>query len=362
MSFTDSTSHQERIWDGTRIQLDAIGGAVAVCTLDGTIEGATAAAHGLLRSFGMAASTPPFSIAETEVWRELVSAPMGDPVVWRPASSGELGFLGCTRYHLGETHLLLVMREIPEHHRDLARRLHEQRLEATGRIMASIAHDLRTPLASIIFNIDWLTANATRIDETAARTSLADVQTACSRLKTTIDGLLDFARLGTPVDTSTSLRSTLDRAAGLMRSTFREGRHVLNITVASEAEWVRGNPLLVEQIIVNLLVNAIEAAATPITVAVHTEPVPNEPGSRLPAAVKVVIEDDGPGIPLAVRPTVFEPFFTTKTDGTGLGLTLSREAARHLGGDLLLEYSLKGARFALLLPAITDAPSKRGDQ
>jgi signal transduction histidine kinase len=242
------------------------------------------------------------------------------------------------------------MREIPEYKRDLARRLHEQRLEATGRIMASIAHDLRTPLSSIIFNVDFMLTNAERMDTESTRSSLGEIRVACDRLRATIDGLLDFARLGVPVVADVSLAKILDRVASLLRSTFRDGRHVLDASI-SPSETICGNPLVVEQIFVNLLMNAVEAASTPITVMIRSTRSRRTGSRGVSDAIVVTVSDNGPGIPVGLRANVFEPFFTTKQHGTGLGLAMSREASRQLGGDLLLVPTERGACFALVLPA-----------
>ena len=70
----------------------------------------------------------------------------------------------------------------------------------------------------------------------------------------------------------------------------------------------------------------------------------------------VRVSDDGPGIPAERRDTVFEEFVTTKPDGTGLGLTIAREAATAIGGGLVLEDSETGCCFAVTLPIVEEAP------
>jgi len=102
------------------------------------------------------------------------------------------------------------------------------------------------------------------------------------------------------------------------------------------------NPIVVEQILVNLVLNALESDPAPREVSIDI--------TSRDGLCCVVVEDDGPGIADSLRETVFEPFFTTKTQGTGIGLTSAREAARELGGDLSLEPSGSGARFCLWLP------------
>jgi signal transduction histidine kinase len=72
--------------------------------------------------------------------------------------------------------------------------------------------------------------------------------------------------------------------------------------------------------------------------------------------VRITVTDDGPGVPEGVRESIFHPFFTTHPEGSGLGLTTAREAAREMGGDLILEPSARGARFVALLQAAERRP------
>ncbi|MFO0571423.1 MAG: ATP-binding protein [Polyangiaceae bacterium] len=102
---------------------------------------------------------------------------------------------------------------------------------------------------------------------------------------------------------------------------------------------------MVEQMLVNLVMNAAEASSRPQRIDLVAVP-DRERGS----IVRVRVTDAGPGVPEELRDRVFEPFFTTKPKGTGIGLTTAREAARDLGGDLVLEDSDRGACFAVLLP------------
>jgi signal transduction histidine kinase len=100
-------------------------------------------------------------------------------------------------------------------------------------------------------------------------------------------------------------------------------------------------------ILVNLLVNAAESSKQPIHVLLEAS---REPAlAPEPGMVRISVTDDGPGVPEALRDSIFHPFFTTHADGSGLGLTTAREAARDMGGDLILEPSAQGARFVALL-------------
>jgi signal transduction histidine kinase len=336
---------------GTWLRLHDIASAMAVLDLDGRILDATDSAADLLRRFTAAAELP--AALPAGLAAELARAPLGEAVMWRPGAEVN-AVLGCTRYRLGAERVLLLMREITEQQRALSQRLHQQRLEATGRLVAQIAHDLRTPLASIVYNADLLGKRAAELPA-GVRDLLRDIQLPAEEMRRTIAGLLDFVRLGPPVAVTLSLREIVDRVSSLLRPAFRAGAHRLQVALHDEAVCVCGNPLAIETIFVNLLVNATEAKPSAVQVrltseAVAAAPAGHRPWRALDDMVLVRVADDGPGIPPAQRSIVFEPFFTSKADGTGLGLTTARDAAAALGGHLALEESAAGCSFAVVLP------------
>jgi len=113
-----------------------------------------------------------------------------------------------------------------------------------------------------------------------------------------------------------------------------------------------------EQALVNLIVNAAEADAGPLRIAVRCttfeRPLagPSVPSGPLPLArgLRIDVQDDGPGIPENLHSRVFDPFYTTKADGTGLGLPMAREAMLACGGDLRVRPNRHGACFSIWVP------------
>ena len=117
-------------------------------------------------------------------------------------------------------------------------------------------------------------------------------------------------------------------------------------TVAGQLPEVSVVPGEVSQVLMNLFANALDAVASLGSSGVVR--VTTETG---PDAVAVVVEDNGPGVPLELRPRIFEPFFTTKDTGTGLGLSISHEVVDRHRGSLAVDCSaLGGARFTVRLP------------
>ena len=334
-----------------RLRLDDIGAPLAVLDDSACVLDATPSAAALMARFQLAGALP--APLPADLARELASAPFGVPIIWRPRTELD-AVLGCTRYALGHDKRLLLMREITEQQRALSRRMHRQRLEETGRLAAQMAHDLRSPLSSIVYNVDLLQTRGDDLSTASARELLHETQIAADQLRRSIAGLLDFVRLGPPVRGTQSLRETVDRVSSLLRPAFRAGAHELTIELQDEHVRLRGNPLTIEQIFVNLLVNATEATERSGHIRIVSDPVVNTslPGRpwRADDLVRIRVIDDGPGIPAELAATVFEPFVTSKPQGTGLGLTIAREAAQSLGGTLVQEPARTGCAMAVVLP------------
>ena len=335
-------------WDGEALRLDRIGGALAVCSADGVLLGASLPARALLGRFGVSLDSLPVPLPAA-LWAALARTPHGEATDWVPTDHPEGLCLGCTPYAVDGGLVLLLMREVSERQRALAQRLHKQRLESMGRVVASMAHDIRTFLAPIVFNGEALLATSDTRWHEDERDALREMLAATEGLRRLVDGILDFARVGPPVLEAVSLAEVFSRASGLLRSLLRDGRHTLDVDLTPDAVWVRGNRMVIEQAVVNLLSNAFEGAPQGGVVGA-TSTVEEVGGPRM---VRLVISDDGPGVPEGLRKNLFQPFFTTKPGGTGLGLAATRDAVRDLGGDVVLEPSDVGASFAILLPAVT---------
>ena len=330
------------------LALNAIEAPIALCSRSGQLQAATPVALDLLRRLGVVDRAP--ATLPSDLWRLLEHAEAGEAVEWRPPNA-QRNLLGCTRYDVSLQGSLLLMREVSGKHLAFSRRLHRQRLESTGRLVASIAHDIRSSVASIVYSADFLSVSGDSLTPESLRETVHEISEASRRLRLTVDGLLDYARLGPSIAIPVSLREVLNRSQGLLRSLYREGSHRLRIELSSDAEWALGNPIGIEQIFVNLLLNAAETTPEPRVVSVTSvaSAAPDAPESSELSHVCVRVWDDGPGIPEAERDSVFDPFFTTKPNGTGIGLTSAREAAESLDGRLVLEPVARGACFAVYL-------------
>lgn len=329
------------------VDLAYVEAPLVLCSREGDVRAATPTALELLARVSISTLFP--TPLPAELWAALDRSATATAVQWRPPGSSHL-VLGCTRYRARDG-WLLIMKEVSDVHAAQSRRFHRERLESTGRLVASIAHELRNPIASIVYSADLLATYGSDIPPETLTETMQEMIAASSRVQATVAGLLDYARLGPTISTPVALDEVLTRAQGFLRSVYREGSHQMRVALASEASCVRGNTLTIEQIFVNLLLNAAEATTRkrPVTVRITSSLVaPLSPGGA--TMVRVKVHDDGIGIPRELRETVFEPFFTTRQEGTGLGLNNAREAAESLGGRLTLEDEGSGACFAVYLP------------
>jgi CheY-like chemotaxis protein len=163
-----------------------------------------------------------------------------------------------------------------------------------------------------------------------------------------VRNLLSFAKQRNPERLPTKIGELVQGVMELFAYEIRLANIGIAVDVAQEVPAVLGDKHSLQQVLVNVVQNAIHALQD------HTGDRQLEISARgLPDAVVVSIRDSGPGVPQDFRARIFEPFFTTKgaSRGTGLGLALSRNIARDHGGDLVLEpYDGHGACFTLRLP------------
>jgi signal transduction histidine kinase len=328
---------------------------IALCTAAGMLQAATGTARSLLRRVSRIEQLP--AAVPSDLWRLLEHTAPGEAVEWRsPVAPGEL--LGCTRYMAAPGAYVLLMREVSAKRLAMSELLHRQRVDMTEHLVASIARDIRSSVASMVYSAEFLNVSARSAEPEVLSETVGDISRASASLQQTLDSLLDYARLGPSVSIPVTLRDVLNRAIASLRGQYGERAHRLRVDVAPRAELVRGNPIVIEQIFVSLLRNAVEASATPRCVIVTAFPAAPPPGSPIgsPTGICIRVWDDGPGIPGEHRRFVFEPFFTTKQGSLGLGLAIARQAAEALDGSLELTDDDTGTCFTLHLPRPEEIP------
>ncbi len=243
--------------------------------------------------------------------------------------------------------------------RDLTERIglqesqaHQERMSVLGEIAAVMAHELNNPLAAISMFAQMLQKKlepGTTLHESADVIG-RNVKTC----KQTISGLLDLAARGSFETAPFDVHDLIDDVQGFLRPILQRARVALDVSAGATRSVIVGDEVQLRQVFINLLMNAAQACPEGGTVRITTR----DQGDR----IEVEVQDDGTGIPEAVRPRVFEPFFTTKGAGvgTGLGLPTSRRIVQEHGGELeLLATGAEGTTFAVRLPRKADRAAWR---
>jgi signal transduction histidine kinase len=197
------------------------------------------------------------------------------------------------------------------------------RLAALGTAVAKISHDLRNILSSALLVADRLQESADPEAQRAARTLIPAVERAAQLVSRTVD----FAREGPPAITRTAVtvRELVDEATAALRPEevgIAVENHVPdNLVLALDRAQIY-------RVLVNLLRNAVEAGADALRISIQSER----------GATRLVMSDNGPGLPLRVQDNLFKPFTGSgRYGGTGLGLAIARDLIRAHGGELVLD-------------------------
>ena len=232
-------------------------------------------------------------------------------------------------------------------------RLRAERLEAVAELSASLAHEIKNPLASIRSAVEQLALIPAATDD--ERTLGTLIVRESDRLSRLLSEFLDFARVraarGERVDLSEVARAATSLAAA--HPDCKRGVQVSCVAPATPL-LVEGDEDLLHRAVFNLTLNAVQAATERGRVHVEVSAVPVEQvPSGVPfhgGAVALRVTDDGPGIPAEIRDRVFDPFFTTKVGGTGLGLPIVHRAIEAHRGFVFIDTTAMGTRFTVLLP------------
>jgi signal transduction histidine kinase len=228
--------------------------------------------------------------------------------------------------------------------------LRSERLAAIGGLAAGVAHELRNPLTSVKLLLQHSASRGG--DAIVAAPRVALILDEIDRMEATIQGLLDFSRPAQPQRKLHDLRETIERAMHLVEGRAEKQRVETELTLGMDPLWVNGDPQLLHQVFVNLLINGIEAMPEGgcLSVILVSDPEGGE--------VEVEIVDTGEGIPAELLPRLFEPFATAKERGTGLGLAVSRRIIeQHSGAIAVRPNSPRGTVFQVTLPAAVAAPA-----
>ncbi len=245
-------------------------------------------------------------------------------------------------------------RELREAHAQL---IQSAKMASLGELVAGIAHEVNNPIAFVMSHLDTIgrnleiVANATQpmpqraqASMDKARTRLREARQGLDRVKDLVLKLRTFSRLDEGEFKRIDVRESIDSVLAMLRHRLRRGSVHTEIAYADDNS-IACYPAPLNQVVMNLVSNAIDAVDGDGTIWITTE--------RATDAFRIVVADNGPGVPVHLRDRIFEPFFTTKPVGVGVGLGLAiayRIIQTHRGRIAIGDRAGGGAEFTVSLP------------
>gem|GEM_PF-635724 len=311
-----------------------------------------AAGREMLRSLGLSTKGP-FALGEIQA-AQLAAVPAG--TVRRTHASATAPDGRTLRFAVvamgvvdGGARLgtLVTMSDVTDEERGRRRLLQAEKMSFVGQTLASVAHELNNPLAAIVAYADLLAESPVSPDVGQLLQRIREQATRTSRI---VRNILSVARRRGPERTHASLNEIATSVVELFEYDARLSNVAIQPMLDPDLPPLFVDRHAIQQILVNLVQNALHSLRSRQqggTIEIET--------SWKGTLARLVVRDDGPGIPPDARGRLFEAFFTTKgpDEGTGLGLAISRGIAREHGGELALEDrsdGRSGAQFVLRLP------------
>ncbi|MBU1274040.1 MAG: cache domain-containing protein [Proteobacteria bacterium] len=245
----------------------------------------------------------------------------------------------------GQAGRLIIMLDITKA-KELERLVSIQdKMASLGRVAAGIAHEIRNPLSGINLYLSALSGKTGGMPE--VEDIVAKMRAASARIEAVIKRVLDFSRPTTPRVSLINLNQVVSNVMELSAVTLRKAGISLEASLADQLPLAHADGQLLEQVLMNLITNAVQALAE----------APGEKKIALESSLEmdrilIRVSDSGPGIPPRLREKVFDPFFTGRREGSGIGLSLCHRIVSDHGGKLgVSESRWGGAMFTMELPA-----------
>jgi len=217
-----------------------------------------------------------------------------------------------------------------------------QRLSAMGEMVARLAHQIRTPLASAMLYVSHL--NKPQCDAPTKTQYTDKILLGLRQLERMVNDMLVFARGGEFTPETVSVDALLDDLKQLLEPQLLQYAGKISIINNAAGRMVEGSRDMLLGALLNLSTNAMQACGEGVDLKIEITPAETE-------AIEILISDNGPGIEAEIQKKIFEPFYTTRSGGTGLGLAVVRAVIQEHQGDIHVRSSPgEGATFFLKLP------------
>ncbi len=259
-------------------------------------------------------------------------------------SSDDIGRLG-DAFNSLLTKLERARRRVERYHYEQMKRA--DRLASIGEMAAGIAHEIKNPLAGIAGVIQVFKADLAVGDQ--KRMVLDEVLSQVERMDKAVKNLLSFARPPEPRMTLVDINELIGKLLDFLEPQFAKNGIVTERKLSPGLPWLTLDPDLIQQALINIELNAIQAMPEGGTFTVETKS--SLPAGENPGSVEIEFSDSGKGISQDNLNRIFNPFFTTRQQGTGLGLSITQRIIEQHGGEInVVSAPGKGTRFTVVFP------------
>jgi signal transduction histidine kinase len=257
-----------------------------------------------------------------------------------------------------EENAIIRISDITEERKIEEQLLRADRLASLGQLSGGIAHEIRNPLASINLFTDIL-FDEDKYDRTDQENELfVEIKDNINRVDKIIKRVLNFAKPPVATSDDIDLNELTRENVKFWSSQLRKLDIRLDLELKDDLPAVHGDVIGLQQVINNVVLNAIEAMGKGGDICIRTSHAPSSMHENQDS-VYLKVSDTGPGIPKHQQENIFNPFFTTKPTGTGLGLSISHQIIKRQGGTFTLESMPdSGTTFIIELPAASPRQKK----
>jgi PAS domain S-box-containing protein len=236
-----------------------------------------------------------------------------------------------------DSRLLFYVRDITEQKKMREHLLQAEKMALMGRLAAGIAHEVRNPLAAITLNLQYLAVKANL--DAAMLESINNALEGAKRVESVIENTLSLARVSPPVLQAEEVNALVQKVIGFIEMSSRQKDVRVETELGQDLPPVLVDAKQIQQVLINIVQNAIDASPVSATVTISTLRAGGEGEGEGEGGeyVCIAVRDRGPGVPPEQRKYLFQQFRTTKPGGTGLGLVLSRQILERHKGRISLE-------------------------